>query len=295
VAADWQKERQQADDQWQYRLQRAEYEADRARRQYNAVEPENRLVCRTLELEWEQKLRAHRELQEAYERFQQDEPKVLTLAEQDAIRRLAADVPAIWHAATTTDTERKGILRQILDKVVIQIEGQSEWIEARLHWAGGHETYTRFRRPVAKLTQLSEWPELQQHILALKAEGRTAQEIAEQLNREGRTSPHLKPFTASTIRAALSRRGLTEVRRGTSAEPIALIEGERFASELARELGVRPQIVYAWIKSGRLSGRQAGGVQGRWIVRADASVMAILKAPEEGPTGQNPTSKTAQV
>ena len=59
VAADWQKERQQADDQWQYRLQRAQYEADRARRQYNAVEPENRLVCRTLELEWEQKLRAH--------------------------------------------------------------------------------------------------------------------------------------------------------------------------------------------------------------------------------------------
>lgn len=294
VAADWQKERQQADDQWQYRLNRAQYEADRAHRQYNAVEPENRLVCRTLELEWEQKLWAHRELQEAYERFQQDEPKVLTLAEQDAIRRLAADVPTIWHAATTTDAERKGILRQILDKVVIQIEGQSEWIEARLHWAGGHETYTRFRRPVAKLTQLSEWPELQQHIVALKAEGRTAQEIAGQLNREGRMSPHLKPFTASTIRAALSRRGLTEVRRGTIVEPLTLTEGERFASDIARELGVRPQVVYAWIKSGRLPGRQAGRPQGRWIVRAAANVLATLTA-EEGFTCPQPISKTANV
>ena len=217
---------------------------------------------------------------------------MLTLAEQDAIRRLAADVPAIWHAATTTDAERKGILRQILDKVVIQIEGQSEWIEARLHWAGGHETYTRFRRPVAKLTQLSEWPELHQHILAFKAEGRTAREIAEQLNREGRTSPHLKPFTASTIRTALSRRGLTNIRRGTSEEPVTLAEGERFASDLARELGVRPQVVYAWIKSGRVPGRQLDGTQGRWIVRADASVMATLKASEEGPTGQKTVTES---
>lgn len=277
VAADWQKERQQADDQWQYQLQRAQYEADRARRQYNAVEPENRLVCRTLEQEWEQKLRAYRELEEAYKRFQQNEPKVLTLAEQDAIRQLATDVPAMWHAVTTTDAQRKGILRQILDKVVIQIEGQSEWIEARLHWAGGHQTYTRFRRPVAKLTQLSQWPELQQEILSLKAEGRTAQEIAEQFNREGRTSAHLKPFTANTIRAVLSRGGLTTVRRGTSAQPIALGEGECFASDLARELGVRPQIVYAWLKSGRLTGRQVGGTQGRWIVCADASVKETLK------------------
>lgn len=300
VAADWQKERQQADAQWQYRLQRAQFEADRARRQYNAVEPENRLVCRTLELEWEQTLRARRELQEEYERFLRDEPKALTSAEQDEIRQLAADVPAIWHSTTTTDVERKGILRQILDKVVIQIEGQSEWIEARLHWAGGHQTYTRFRRPVAKLTQLSEWPELQQHILALKAEGRTAQEIAEQLNREGRTSPHLKPFTASTIRAALSRRGLTTVRRGTSEEPITLREGERFASDLARELGVRPPLVYAWIKSGRLPGRQAGSPQGRWIVCANADTVANLKTlnesrPQSNPKHQQPTDKTANV
>ena len=136
---------------------------------------------------------------------------------------------------------------------------------------------------------------IQQRIQALKADGRTAQEIAEQLNREGRTSPHLKAFTAGTIRAALSRRGLTAVRRGTTAEPLALAEGERFASELARELGVRPQIVYAWIKSGRLSGRQAGGTQGRWIVSADASVMATPKASEEGPTRHKPISKPAHV
>jgi len=281
VAADWQKERQQADAQWQHRLQRAQYEVDRAHRQYNAVEPENRLVCRTLETEWEQKLRAHRKLQEEYGRFLESEPKSLTQAEQESIRQLAADLPALWHAATTTDADRKSILRQILDKVVIQIEGQSEWVESWLHWAGGHETYTRFRRPVAKLTQLSEWPELQQRILALKANGRTAREIAEELNREGRTSPHGKAFSASTIRAAISRCGLTHVRRSAGNRELVLTEGEWFVPDLARELGVRPQVVYAWIRSKRLTARQVNGPQGRWIVRADAGLLACLKVDGE--------------
>lgn len=82
----------------------------------------------------------------------------MTAEEQEAIRRLAADLPVLWHAAT--DADRKAILRQILDKVVLQIEGKTEWVEAWLHWAGGHQTYTRFRRPVASLSQLSDWPQL---------------------------------------------------------------------------------------------------------------------------------------
>ena len=278
VAADWRKEREQVDTQWRYRLQRANYEADRARRQYDAVEPENRLVCRTLEAAWEQKLRAARELQEQYERSLQDQPKLLTPEEQETIRRLAADLPALWHAATTTDADRKGILRQVLDKVVLQVEGKSEWVEAWLHWAGGHQTYTRFRRPVGRLTQLREWPEMRERIVALKNKGLTAQQIADRLNREGRSSPHQKAFTSSTIRAALSRCGLTHVRRGPSNNQLALREGDWFVPDLARALGVRPQCVYAWIRNGRLPARQVDGPQGRWIVHAEADVLESLKA-----------------
>jgi len=277
VAADWQKEREQADAQWQHRLQRAQYESDRARRQYNAVEPENRLVCRTLEAEWEQRLRGYRELQEEYGRFLEGKPRLLTQSEQDAIRQLAADLPALWHAATTTNEDRKSILRQILDKVVIQVEGKTEWVEAWLHWAGGHQTYTRFRRRVGKLTQLSDWPEIRKRLLALKVEGRTAQEIAERLNREGRISSHLKPFTANTIRAALSRLALTEVRRGADNNQLVLAENEWFVPDLARELGVSRQVVYSWIRAGRLPARQIDGPQGRWILRADAAMLEGLR------------------
>ena len=281
VAADWQKEREQVNAQWQHRLQRARYEADRARRQYEAVEPENRLVCRTLEAAWEQKLRASRELQEEHERFLQSTPKVLTPAEQEAIRRLAADLPALWHAATTTDAERKGIVRQILDKVVLQIEGRSEWVEARLHWAGGHQTYTRFRRPVASMTQLRDWPQIRERILALRAKGRSSQQIADRLNRDGRTSPHHKPFTAATIRAMLTRYGMAQIHRGTNDGRLTLTEDEWFVPDLAKRLGVGPQLVYSWIRSGKLPARQMDGPQGRWIVRADAVTLESLKTASE--------------
>jgi hypothetical protein len=278
VAADWTKEREEVEAQWHYRLQRADYEADRARRQYDAVEPENRLVCRTLEAAWEQKMRAARELHEEHDRFLHGQPKLLTADEQAAIRRLAADLPALWQAATTTDADRKAILRQVLDKVVLRIEGKSEWVEAWLHWAGGHQTYTRFWRRVARMTQLAEWPLIRERMLALKAEGHTAQQIAEQLSREKRISPHHKPFTATTIRAALSRCGLTDVRRGTNNDRLTLKEGEWFVPDLARAVGVRPHVVYAWIHKGQLPARQVDGPRGRWIVHADAAGLERLKA-----------------
>ncbi len=80
-----------------------------------------------------------------------------------------------------------------------------------------------------------------------------------------------------TVRTALSRRGLTNVRRGTMEGPVTLAEGERFAVDLARELCVQPHVIYSWIKSGRLPGRKAGSPQGRWIVQADAKTVANLK------------------
>jgi hypothetical protein len=209
----------------------------------------------------------------------------LTPDEQEAIRRLAADLPALWQAPTATDADRKGILRQILDQVVIRVEGKSEWVEAWLYWAGGHQTYTRFRRPVARLTQLSEWPQLRQRILALKKKLLTAQRIADQLNREGRTSPHHKAFTAATIRAALSRCGLTNVRRATSNDQLALREDDWFVPDLARELGVRPQCIYAWIRTGKLPARQVDGPQGRWIVHAEAGLLERLKAASDTAQG----------
>src|SRR5262249_41369783 len=91
----------------QQQVERATYAAERAGRQYHAVEPENRLVARRLEREWEERLVALRHAEEEYERFVQTQPRGLTAEEREAIRQLAADIPALWHAPTTTPAERK--------------------------------------------------------------------------------------------------------------------------------------------------------------------------------------------
>ncbi len=80
---------------WRQRLERAAFACDRARRQYQLAEPENRLVARQLESDWEDALAAHRHLAEDYERFTQDRPAQLSPAQLAAIRALAQDIPAL--------------------------------------------------------------------------------------------------------------------------------------------------------------------------------------------------------
>ena len=101
------------------RRERARYDAERARRQYDAVEPENRLVARSLELLWEQKLRAAEAIEKEYEQWRLEEPLVLGDADRTALLALGKNLPAIWRAATTTAADRKRILRFIIREVAL--------------------------------------------------------------------------------------------------------------------------------------------------------------------------------
>ena len=107
LAEDVELERARRHRQWALRLEQARYEVERAERQYDAVEPENRLVARTLEQRWEAALAAEAGLREEHARFLAREPPQLTAADREAIRALAEDIPALWRAATTTAAERK--------------------------------------------------------------------------------------------------------------------------------------------------------------------------------------------
>jgi len=114
--------------QWRQRLERARYQAERARRQYDAVEPENRLVARTLEQRWEEALAAELRLKADYDRFLAEQPRPLTPDEQAAIRRLAEDIPALWTAPATTAADRQAIARLMLERVVVTVAGTSEQV-----------------------------------------------------------------------------------------------------------------------------------------------------------------------
>jgi DNA invertase Pin-like site-specific DNA recombinase len=279
VATDIQEQRDAAEKRWCQQLERAAYEADRARRQYHAVEPENRLVARTVEAAWEEKLRGQRDLQEQYERFLAEQPKVLTAEEQERIRRLAADVPSLWHAPSTTDADRKEILREVIDRVVVNVEGESEWVEAKIYWAGGHQSYTRFRRRVLRFDQLSAWPQLLQRLRDLLRAGISVPKIAVKLNEEGLRTADGTPFSEGRVRMLMLRQGLRSARNRTRSTP-PLKRHEWTIAELATKLQVGYSTLIQWIHEKRLKGRKLE--DGRWVATADDAKCRELTAFQAG-------------
>ena len=286
VANDIQQQRAASETLWNQRLERAAYEADRAARQFRAVEPENRLVARSLEAAWEEKLRAQRELQEQHERYLQAQPQPLTAEDQARIERLAADVPALWNAEATTDADRKEILREIIDHIVVGIEGETEWVEARIHWAGGHQTYTRFRRPVGASSKLSYSGALMERVRELLDKGLSAAKAAEELRVEGYKTARGAAFSESRVRTIMRRFGLESTRVKARKDPGPLGTDEYFISELSRELQIGTGKVYSRIIAGTIPARKA--LDGRWIVTVDeATRKELIKAREYRPINKN--------
>jgi hypothetical protein len=204
-------ERADLDRHWQQRLERAAYAADRAARQYRLAEPEHRLVVRQLERAWNDCLSTQQQLEEAYHRFRATQPRHVTQAEQMTIRQLAADIPALWDAPTTTNAERKDILRQVRCRVVVTTQGTTEQVQVSLEWAGGMQTQLTLIRPVARLKQLSYYPQLCERIRVLSGEGHSAGAIAEALNAEGYRPPKRRDrFGEQGGRDLLHRLGLSE-------------------------------------------------------------------------------------
>jgi hypothetical protein len=125
---------------WKQRLERADYEATRARRQYDAVDPENRLVARELERQWERKLAERQRLEEDYARFRADQPRHLTAADRAHIRALAADLPALWRAETTTGADRRAVVRLLVERVELPRRGRRSGSRS---WSTGGAVWSR--------------------------------------------------------------------------------------------------------------------------------------------------------
>ena len=155
AAAECQRERAALDQQWRLRLERARQDTARAYRQYNAVEPENRLVARTLERQWEEALLAQRALEEEYARFQQDRPRGLTAAERAEIETLARDLPAVWRSPQTGVAEKRQIVRLLLERVVVWAPASSQEVTVHLHWSLGTVTEHRVTRAVRSWEQVA--------------------------------------------------------------------------------------------------------------------------------------------
>jgi DNA invertase Pin-like site-specific DNA recombinase len=274
VAEDLELERQQLHEQWKQRLERAGYETALARRRYEAVDPQNRLVARTLERDWEAALTAEQALRAEHERALARAPERLTEEEKATVRRLASDIPALWRAPTTTARDHQAIARLMLERVVILVHGESERADLACHWAGGVVTKHTLIRPVRRFEQLEHFDQMLAQITEMRSQGATAQCIADRLNAEGWRPPKKHTFDAAMIRRLLQRRGLGTKRPIWSGNVPRIDETEMTLQELADRLGAHRQTVYGWLRRGKLTGRLAQvGTQRIWLVKlTDTSV-----------------------
>jgi DNA invertase Pin-like site-specific DNA recombinase len=274
AVADLQQEQQRLDRHWQQRLERARYESDRAARQYHATEPENRLVARELEKRWEQTLLDQRGVEEAYARFLHEQPVELSPEDRAAVQSLSSAIPALWHSPATTSTERKQIIRHLIEKVTLVASPQQEIADVRIHWAGGLVSHHQLIRPVARYEQLRDYDRLSQRISELRQSEHNSAQIATLLNAEGWRPPKRRAtFNAGMVRAIFYR------RNRATARPVAyhLKPGEWWFGDLAHALQLPHPTLYSWMRRGWINARQLDIGQGRWIVWADDEELDRLR------------------
>jgi hypothetical protein len=166
-------------------------------------------VARELERRWDEALRADEQLQADHARFLAERPERLSNVERDQIRQLSEHLPDLWHASTTTPQDRQTIARLLLERVRINIEGDTERVDVELRWAGGFVSHHTLRRPVQTYEQLSYFEELLSLIKSLLAEDRSLSAIAERLNNEGFRPPkRSSQFSAGILTRFLRERGI---------------------------------------------------------------------------------------
>ena len=237
--------------QWRLAVERARYEAERAERQYRAVEPENRLVARGLETEWEKRLRDLAAAEAELERREKQRPRMLSEAEKKKIFSLGSDLHKVWTAPTTTDRDRKELLRALLEEVIVRVDRDERRGHLTLRWRGGTLTECDLSFPRMKPHGLHT-DEDTISLLRRLAVHYPDDVIAGILNRQGRKTANGERFTANQVGSLRRYRNIP--RYEPPAEPPAgQVVPIRQAAQI---LGINTSTVHRWLNDGFIAGEQ---------------------------------------
>ena len=229
-------------------LEQARYEAARARRQYDTVDPDNRLVAGELERRWNTALAAVRALEEELEALLRQRPAALSAEERQRLLQMGADLEAAWHHPAANAVTRKRIVRVVLREVVARVE--DDQIQLLLHWQGGDHTRLTVRKNRRGQTRWSVEPETMELIRAC-ARLMPDKAIAGLLNRTGKRTGRLNGWTQSRVRSFRNTHGIAVYADGEWAE-----RGEVTLTEAARMLNLNPLTVLRQIHAGIIPAEQ---------------------------------------
>ena len=274
--------------QWSLKRERARYEAERARRQYDAVEPENRLVARSLERVWEDRLRQAEQIDAEYESWRRQQPVSLAAAERGQILALGEDLPKLWGAASAV--ERKHILQLVMKEVILDQRPTSGQVWMRIVWQTGAVSEHKVRRTVNSYRNYADIGRLEARVRDLASAQRIDREIAATLTAEGLLSAHGRPFSGGEVHILRKRWQIPTVKiNGTAPNPPQWPDGTYSVQGAAAALAVSTQTVFKWLQKGRLSGCQlAKGMP--WQITLSAQQIAELRTQARR---TNPSKKEA--
>jgi DNA invertase Pin-like site-specific DNA recombinase len=243
--------------QWHLRLERARYESERARRQYEAVEPENRLVARTLERQWEEKLRAVEHIEREYETWRRRQQVTVSTDEREQILALAQDLPAIWQAPTTTATDRKQLVRLLIDSVLLDNRRRVGQTWFQINWRTGATTEHWSRRGVRSYADYADGKLIEERVRSLHGQRMLDAAIATTLNAEGFRTSHGQPFRGSAVYVLRKLWGLP-TWNPLGRNPTCWSDGSYSVAAAAELLDVTPGTIWRWVRQGLVSAWQAG-------------------------------------
>jgi DNA invertase Pin-like site-specific DNA recombinase len=231
-------------------LERAQFDADRARRQFDACEPEHRLVARTLERTLEHALAAVERERGKLSALEQARPAPLTDTERDALAGLARDLPRLWAADTTTDRDRKELLRTLINDVVVTTHVAERRAAVEICWEGGARTELSVRLN-ARGPERRRLDDDTAELIRRLAQHHPDHQIAQVLSRQGRQTGTGLPFTQARVKSARQRAGIPAAPPPSQDGQVVTID------RAASELGVSTFTVRRWLREGLLPGEQA--------------------------------------
>jgi excisionase family DNA binding protein len=229
------------------RVERARYEAIRAERAFHACEPENRLVARSLETRWEHKLREFAEAEA--ELAEQTAPAPEPSREQ--IERLARDLPRLWAAETTSEKDRKRLLRALIADITITSQPTGRDLSVGIRWRSGAAEQRTLQRPKTR-AEVVRTPAETVELTRRLAPDHTNAEIAQALNATGMRTSSGGPFGPDHVQWIRWRHKIPYPASWAR-------DGELTVNQLAQRLGVSDGTVYGWISTGKLTGRRGPG------------------------------------
>jgi hypothetical protein len=271
---------------------RARFDAGRALRQYDAVEPENRLVARSLERALEDKLTTLRRSEHDLASQKARRPVALTPGELDWITRAGADVKAVFHAPTTTLRERKQLIRAVVSEIVVTVEETQRTAGVTIVWQGGATSTATIQMNKPGAGHARALADDAAELIGRLAQRYDDSTIAHVLAQQRRTTGTGLRWTKTRVARQRTRLGIPAYEAST---PNVSADGQDVTvatiTEAGKILGIPRITLYRWLREGFITGEQI--VPGApWHIRIDQALRDKVQSP--APDGWLPVDQAAK-